>query len=133
MYLSESMTTKNSFQKNFPFMTCIKSSDIEYVGILINLDNNVTSLYDYSIIRTEEEKQKFIEFGEIWWWESNRKIPISIFLKSDMIQFRDYIKTFNSKDIEIVFGPVVNLSEIAEKRVKRKSIQLVRNVKKIRN
>jgi hypothetical protein len=127
------MTTKNSFQKNFPFMTCIKSSDIEYVGILINLDNNVTSLYDYSIIRTEEEKQKFIEFGEIWWWESNRKIPISIFLKSDMIQFRDYIKTFNSKDIEIVFGPVVNLSEIAEKRVKRKSIQLVRNVKKIRN
>jgi hypothetical protein len=51
----------------------------------------------------------------------------------DMIQFRDYIKTFNSKDIEIVFGPVVNLSEIAEKRVKRKSIQLVRNVKKIRS
>jgi hypothetical protein len=133
MYLSEPMTTKNSFQKNFPFMTCIKSSDIEYVGILINFDNNVTSLYDYSIIRSEEERQKFIEFGEVWWWESNRKIPISIFLKPDMIQFRDYIKTFNSKDIEIVFGPVVNLSEIAEKRVKRKSIQLVRNVKKIRS
>jgi len=127
------MTTKNSFQKNFPFMTCIKSSDVEYVGILINFDNSVTSLYDYSIIRTEEEKQRFIEFGEIWWWESNRKIPISIFLKPDMVQFRDYIKTFNSKDIEIIFGPVVNLSEIAEKRVKRKSIQLVRNVKKIRS
>lgn len=127
------MTTTNSFQKNFPFMTCIKSNDIEYVGILINLDNSVTSLYDYSIIRTEKEKQKFIEFGEIWWWESNRKIPISIFLKSEMIQFRDYIKTFNSKDMEIVFGPVVRLSEIAEKRVKRKSIQLVRHVKKIRS
>lgn len=126
------MTTKNSFQKNFPFMTCIKSSDTEYIGILINLDHNVTSIYDYSIIRTDEEKQRFIEAGEIWWWESNRKIPINIFLKQDMIQFRDYIKTFNSKDIEILFGPVVNLGEIAEKRVKRKSIQLVRNTKKTR-
>ena len=36
----------------------------------------------------------------------------------------------NSKDIEILFGPIVNLSEIAEKRVKRKSIQLVRRPKK---
>ena len=50
-----------------------------------------------------------------------------------MIPYREYIKTFNSKDIEIVFGPIVNLSELAEKRIKRKSIQLVRNTKKIRN
>ena len=47
--------------------------------------------------------------------------------------FRYAIKTFNSKDAEIVFGPVVNLSEIAEKRIKRKSIQLVRVPKSIRN
>jgi len=114
-------------------MTCVKSSDIEYVGIIINLDANVTSIYDYSILKTEEEKQMFIEAGEIWWWESNRKIPISIFLLNEMQKFRYTIKTFNSKDIDIIFGPVVNLSEIAEKRVKRKSIQLIRNVKKIRN
>jgi hypothetical protein len=50
-----------------------------------------------------------------------------------MILFRSYIKTFNSKDIEVVFGPTVNLGDIAEKRIKRKSIQLVRNPKKIRN
>jgi len=127
------MTTTNSFQKNFPFMTCVKSSDIEYVGIIINLDTNVTSIYDYSILKTEEEKQMFIEAGEIWWWESNRKIPISIFLLNEMQKFRYTIKTFNSKDIDIIFGPVVNLSEIADKRVKRKSIQLIRNVKKLRN
>lgn len=124
------MTTTNSFQKNFPFMTCIKSNNIEYVGIIINLDTTVTSIYDYSVIKTDIEKQKFIEFGEVWWWESNRKIPISIFLKPDMIQFRSYIKTFNSKDIEIMFGPIVNLGEIAEKRVKRKSIQLVKKPSK---
>ena len=43
------------------------------------------------------------------------------------------IKTFNSKDVEVVFGPTVNLSEIAEKRIKRKSIQLIRNPKSIRS
>ena len=68
--------------------------------------------------------------GEVWWWESNRKIPINIFLKQEMTAFRPFIKTFNSKDVDVVFGPIVNLGEIAEKRVKRKSIQLVRSVKK---
>lgn len=126
------MTTKDNFQKNFPFMTCIRSNDTEYIGIVINFDNNVASLYDYSVIKTPEEKQLFLEAGEAWWWESNRKIPINIFMKVDMIPFRSYIKTFNAKDIEIVFGPIVNLSEIAEKRVKRKSIQLVKNLKKSR-
>lgn len=125
-------TARTNFQQNFPFMTCVKSSDIEYLGIVINFDNSVASMYDYASIRTEEEKQKFLEVGEIWWWESNRRLPISIFLKQEMIPFRSYIKTFNAKDIEIVFGPVVNLSEIAEKRVKRKSIQLVRSIKKPR-
>jgi hypothetical protein len=72
------------------------------------------------------EKNQFLELGEVWWWESNRRIPINIFLKSEMTVFRYTIKTFNSKDVEVIFGPIVNLSEIAEKRVKRKSIQLVR-------
>jgi len=124
------MKNKDEFQKQFPFITCIKTSDNEYVGIIINYDENVTSIYNYADIRTDEEKQFFLELGEIWWWESNRKLPINIFLKQDMIGFRPYIKTFNSKDVEILFGPVVNLSDIAEKRVKRKSIQLVRTIKK---
>jgi len=46
--------------------------------------------------------------------------------------YRGAIKTFNSKDVEVIFGPTVNLGEIAEKRVKRKSIQLIRTTKRIR-
>jgi hypothetical protein len=126
------MTTKDNIQKNFPFITCIKSSDVEYVGIILNFDSYVTSIYDFSCIKSDDERQKFLELGDIWWWESNRKIPINIFLKKDMILFRDYIKTFNSKDVKLIFGPVVNLSELAEKRVKRKSIQLVRTVKRLK-
>lgn len=127
------MSLPTSFQENYPFITCIKSNDIEYVGIIINLDDYVTSIYDISVIKTDDERRLFLEFGEVWWWESNRKIPINIFLKKEMQLFRYSIKTFNSKDIELLFGPSVNLSEIAEKRIKRKSIQLIRVPKNIRD
>ena len=120
------MSVPTIFQVNYPFVACVKSNDIEYVGIVINFDDYVASIYDISVIKTDEEKRLFLEMGETWWWESNRKIPINIFLKKEMQLFRYAIKTFNSKDAEIVFGPIVNLSEIAEKRIKRKSIQLVR-------
>lgn len=82
------------------------------------------------MLKSDDERRIFLEMGEVWWWESNRKIPINIFLKQEMQLFRYAIKTFNSKDADLVFGPTVNLSEIAEKRIKRKSIQLVRAVKK---
>jgi hypothetical protein len=120
----------DQFQENFPFISCLKSNDKEYVGIVINFDDYVASIYDLSMILGESERALFLEMGETWWWESNRKIPINIFLKTEMQLFRPFIKTFNAKDVELVFGPSVNLSEIAEKRVKRKSIQLVRGVRK---
>lgn len=121
---------KEKFQSNFPFISCIKSNDTEYIGIIINYDNLLVSIYDIAMIVEEQIRKVFLEMGELWWWESNRKIPINIFLKNEMKIFRPYIKTFNSKDVELVFGPSINLSEISEKRVKRKSIQLVRNIKK---
>lgn len=124
---------RNHFQENFPFISCLKSNDREYIGIVINFDSYIVSLYDISMIISEAERTTFLEMGEAWWWESNRKIPINIFLKNEMRVFRPFIKTFNSKDTELVFGPSVNLSEIAEKRVKRKSIQLIRSVKNTRN
>jgi hypothetical protein len=127
------MITPTAFQTNYPFISCIKSNETEYVGVIINLDNFVASIYDISTLRNEEEKKLFLELGEVWWWESNRKIPINIFLKKEMQLFRHAIKTFNSKDVELVFGPSVNLSEIAEKRIKRKLIQLVRNPRSIRS
>jgi hypothetical protein len=126
-------TMRDQFQDNFPFISCLKSNDKEYVGIVINFDDYIASIYDLSMIVGEELRGAFLDMGEVWWWESNRKIPINIFLKKEMQLFRPYIKTFNAKDVELLFGPEVNLSEIAEKRVKRKSIQLVRAVKNTRN
>jgi len=127
------MPNNTSFHTNYPFISCIKSNDIEYVGIIINFDNYVASIYDIAAIKNDGERRVFLELGETWWWESNRKIPINIFLKKEMQHFKYSIKTLNSKDVELLFGPTVNLSEIAEKRIKRKSIQLIRSIKPSRD
>ena len=112
--------------KKFPFLTLVQKSDFEYVGIVQNQDTNVISFYDYGRIMSPQDKMKFLKYGEIWWHESNRKIPINIFLKGDFSYFRTTLVTLNSKDIQIVHGPTVRLSDISKKRVKRRTIQLVR-------
>jgi hypothetical protein len=116
-------------QEKFPFLSCVKHGTVEYVGIIINQDSYVTSVYDYACFRTDADKLMLLEAGDAWWWESNRKIPINIFMKAEMQRFKHLIKTFNTKDIELLFGPVVRLNDIAEKRIKRKSIQLIRKIK----
>jgi hypothetical protein len=120
------MRISENLQQNFPFITVVTYVTTEYVGIVINQDAQVTSLYDYSSIRTEEEKTKFLELGEVWWWESNRQIPINIFLAKEMTEFRYAIRNFASKDVRVLFGPVTSLNDIITKRIKRKSITLVR-------
>lgn len=122
------MRITTNLQENFPFISVINHVNQEYVGIIINQDAQVTSMYDYSAIRTDLEKQKFLELGEAWWWESNRQIPINIFLAKEIIQFRYIIKNFSTKDVKIMFGPVTSLNDIIVKRIKRKSITLVRKI-----
>jgi len=85
-------------------------------------------MYDYGAIVEAELKVRFLELGDIWWWESNRQIPINIFLKDDWSIFKNYVKTFNNKGLTILHGPVVSLSELAKKRTKRKSITLVKRI-----
>ena len=113
-------------RENFPFISVVHYGGIEYVGVVINQDQYVTSIYNYEELRTELDRKVFLELGEVWWWESNRTIPISIFLKSEMEAFRYSIMTMNTKAVTVVFGPTINLHNMAIKRVKRKMIQLVR-------
>lgn len=120
---------RDSIEQNLPFISVINYGEEEYVGIIINQDQFVTSFYDLNAIRTPEEKASFLEIGEIWWWESNRQFPINIFCKDQIKPFAYAVKTFNSKDVRIILGPCVNLMNLTLKRVKRKSVQLVRKVR----
>tara|TARA_Y100000310_G_scaffold307182_1_gene349055 strand:+ start:135 stop:509 length:375 start_codon:yes stop_codon:yes gene_type:complete len=115
-----------TLRDKFPFLSLIRKGDMEFVGIVQNQDNQVISFYDYGRIMSPQDKMKFLKLGEIWWYESNRKIPINIFIKGEFKYFRTTLVSLNSKDIEIAHGPTLRLSDIAKKRIKRRTIQLVR-------
>ena len=114
--------------EKYPFITLCVYANTEYVGIIQNQDETITTIYDFGSIQGLGEKQRFLELANIWWWESNRSIPINIFLKGEWDLFKPYLRTFTNKDLEILHGPVCNLSEMARKKSKRKSITLVRRV-----
>lgn len=119
------MLTKE-IQQKFPFLSVVAYGGNEYVGIIINQDQYVTSMYVYTNIKSDQEKLYFLKLGEIWWWESNRTIPINIFLKKELTDYRYAIVTMNTKDVSVAMGPTVSLSNLSSKRVKRKSIQLIK-------
>ena len=112
----------------YPFITLCVYASQEYVGIIQNQDNVITTIYDFGSITDLEAKKQFLELANIWWWESNRSIPINIFLKAEWDPFRPCLRTFVNKDLEILHGPVCSLVELARKKSKRKSITLVRKM-----
>jgi hypothetical protein len=114
--------------EKYPFITlCVYASN-EYVGIIQNRDETITTIYDFGSLKSLSEKQKFLDLANVWWWESNRSIPINIFLRGDWDEFRTSLRTFVNRDLQIVHGPVCSLLDIAKKKSKRKSITLVRRV-----
>lgn len=113
-------------QEKYPFLTGITYGGNEYVGIVVNQDNDMLTFYDLALMPNNNVIKTFLEYGEIWWWESNRQIPIDIFLNYEMRIFQPYIKSFIIKDTEINFGPVTSLQNLIKKRIKRRGYQLVR-------
>jgi hypothetical protein len=109
----------------YPFLTVINYSGNEYLGIIQNIDTQIASMYVYDKIREMDQKQKFLELGEEWWWETNRKLPINIALLKRW-NFQYCVQSFNVKQMEILSGPGVKLSDSITKRIKRRSINLVK-------
>lgn len=111
-----------------PFITVCSYANQDYVGIVQNRDDVVTTIYDYGAIVDVAIKEKFLELGEIWWWESNRLIPINLFLKNEWSIFKPYIRTFNNKSLVILHGPTCSMNELNKRRSKRRSITLVKRL-----
>lgn len=122
------MINLEEIQLKFPFLSGLRCQTTEYIGIIQNSDEKIISFYDYESIKTPDEKRIFLEQGETWWWESNRLLPINIFLNGQMVPFRHCLKTVVNKDIEIMFGPVTSLNNIMRKRIKKRQIQLIRRM-----
>jgi hypothetical protein len=125
------MLNSEFFQKlsqNHPFITVCHYASQDYVGIVQNRDDVVTTIYDYGAIVDPIVKEKFLELGEIWWWESNRLIPINLFLKEEWNIFKPYLRTFNNKSLVILHGPATSMNELSKRKSKRRSITLVKRL-----
>jgi hypothetical protein len=116
-------------EQKYPYISVVAYGGNEYVGVISNQDQYVTSMYVYTALKTEVEKELLLDLGEIWWWESNRMIPINIFLKKEIEPLVYSLITFNSKTVKVVIGPTVNVNNLSLKRIKRRSVQLVKKSK----
>lgn len=115
--------------EKFPFISVILYGDSqdEFVGIIQNADSTITSIYDFGLLKTDEEKRLFLTLGEKWYYESNRQLPINIYLKEEWEQFNKVFKTFISKELTVIHGPTTSLSALSQKK-KRRSIMVVRKL-----
>jgi len=114
--------------ERYPFLTGIQYAEEEYIGVVVNHDNAIMTFYDFSKIGSQKEREEFLELGETWWWESNRQLPIDIFLFKEMQELQYTLRTFMLKETDISFGPVTSMQNILKKRIKRRSIQLVKKI-----
>ena len=113
------------FLEEYPFLTVISYAGNEYIGIMQNIDTQIASMYVYERLKSKEEKSIFLELGEEWWWETNRRLPINIALLNRW-PFNYCSQSFNIKQMEIITGPEVRLSNSITKRIKRRSISLMK-------
>lgn len=111
--------------EKFPFLTYGKHMDTPYLGIIQNCDSQLLSMYIITDIPTEELRKVFLELGNEWWWQSNRLVPINIFIKDRFRPFREYLKHFSRKEFTIEAGPAVSLQETIAKRVRKRQITLL--------
>ena len=118
----------NRLSQNHPFITVCSYAGQDYVGIVQNRDDVVTTIYDYGSIVNNDLRERFLTLGDVWWWESNRLVPINMFLKEEWIMFKPYIRTFNNKSLIILHGPICSMLELAKRKGKRKSITLVKRM-----
>ena len=119
--------TKQVLQEKFPFLTIISHLDKEYLGIVQHADNAFVHMYVMDNTFSDEMKREFLGCGDTWWWESNRQIPINMFMRDRFYVFKRCLRIFSMKETEILQGPVVNLKDLMNKRVKRRTIQLVKH------
>lgn len=113
------MTTK----PKLPFVTIINYNGEQYVGILKIKSKQYITLYCLNNMPPPDQKE-LINLAEQWWWQSNRAIPISLFMREEMEYYEKYSLRFNTDSCTDISGPIISLSELPTKRIKRRNIAL---------
>jgi hypothetical protein len=119
--------TQKILRDKFPFLTIITYLEHQNIGIIQNFDNQFVSMYVLQENHSNHAKLDFLKCGDLWWWESNRSIPINLFLKQEFSQFKPWLKTFARKEVTVVEGPTVSMLDLINRKIKRRTIQLIKS------
>lgn len=118
------MTTTN---QRWPYLTHIKYLNKDYVGIVQNSDANFVHMYVIDQTMSDDQKKEFMACGELYWWGSNRQVPINVFLGQQFKMFKPYLKSFSQKEVKVEFGPMPSLDSLLTRRSKKRTVQLVKS------
>lgn len=118
----------NHMNKSYPFLTYLNFQDEDLIGIIQNMDNQIVSIYVYNYLHNSDEKEHFLKLGKLWWNDSNQQIPINIFLREEFDIFSKILRCFSRKNVDTIIGHTVSLEENFQKRIKKRRIQLVRDM-----
>lgn len=116
----------NNHIELLPFITIGRIGSKEVVGIIQVRSKLFTSMFVLNDIDDISQKKKILRLGEQWWWQSNRNIPITLFMSEEMVEFDFCKRIYQTKDFEILAGPTVSISSLPTKRIKRRNISLKR-------
>lgn len=115
--------------EKFPFLSYGTLKDKPYLGIILNCDNKILSMYVLDLIPDEGMRKLLLSFGEEWWWDSNRQVPINMFIKDPRFRaFRTCLRHFSRKDFNVVAGHIVSLADAMARRVRKRQISLIRRL-----
>jgi hypothetical protein len=115
--------------EKLPFLAYGTLLDKQYLGVIQNCDAKLISVYVLDMIPTTEMRELFLQFAHTWWWESNRRVPINMFIKDPRFRsFRVCLKHFSRKDFNHIAGPAVSLADSLNRRVRKRQVTLVRRI-----
>jgi hypothetical protein len=114
-------------EERWPFLTEISYLNKTYVGIVQNSDANFLHMYVIDQTLNTAAKRELLVCGDLYWWGSNRQIPINVFLQDRFKPFKSCLKTFVQKEVTVIRGPVPSLDNLINRRSKKRTVQLVRS------
>jgi hypothetical protein len=116
----------NIIRAQHEFLTFLVLEHEIVFGIIQNETQKIMMLYNIEKLRDLKQRERFLRFGDEWWWESNQQIPIDSYIGNRFDEFRQILIGYPKKSVINQIGPTFNLSEQYLKRIKKKKIEILR-------
>ncbi len=112
-------------RETYPFFSILILRDGLHVpGIIQNSSSSLVWIYQFEDIQDQAQRKQFLEYGKIWWNQSDRTIPIEVFIGQEFDVFREHLKGYPRKNVDTIHGHLVDLGETFRRRIKRRIVSV---------